>query len=131
MLLSMVDVPFKMSQNVTCYFWQNIQNRPVPSQMWKRVWLCATHLSTSATYRPNLFHFFSHFPSAYECESQMSQHGDLKPPLMMVSWALEAPMTINGFSINCPVVYQSQPCNKDVARIMSLFQPNLRRFDGC
>lgn len=78
-----------------------------------------------------IYSIFSHFPSAYECESQMSQHGDLKPPLMMVSWALEAPMMINGFSINWPIVYQSQPCNKDVARRMSLFQQNLRRFDGC
>ena len=39
--------------------------------------------------------FLCHFSSAYGCESQISQLGDLMPPLMMVSWALEAPQILD------------------------------------
>ena len=39
----------------------------------------------------------SHFPSTYRCESQMSQLGDLIPPLMMLSWTLEAPRILHMF----------------------------------
>lgn len=51
---------------------------------------------------------FPHFPSTYGCESQMSQLGDLIPPLMMMSWALEAPMIFDLF-LDQSATYVSKP----------------------